>query len=218
MTEICYLFNMPYVNVIIFVMLFTMLNLDILPDHLVLYIILYFSIYGVIQDIYHNYKHREAIAAYAVSMIACWNFVINGDYKILEAYYWYDIMISLYKRDALMVAHHFLVIYVLYRTGTPDSHIGIILLKCSKYSDIFCNINKFLQLSKPNSNLIKDIRLLSTLITIVLWMIFRIGVIAYVSNKVELYESKLVLAVFGGFNVWWIYKLCGLAYRLAYYE
>ena len=181
------------------------------------YFALYFALYFGLFAIFQKYKRNETIAAYAVSMITCWNFVINDNYDQLESYYWYDIILSVYKRDLLMFAHHCLVIYALYR-NTPDSHISILLLKYSKFSDLFAHINKILQSFEINTCFIIDIRLFTTLLTIFLWFIFRIGFIVYVCNQVVLVESQLVLGMFSGFTIWWMYKLCGIAYRLAYYE
>ncbi len=181
-------------------------------------IVLYCIGYVSIRILCQNYRRNEAIAAYIISMISCWKFIIDNDYSLLEAYYWYDIIISILKRDMLMVAHHFLVIYVLYRTNTPDHHIGLLILKYAKISDITAHINKILQSIEVNTNLIKDIRLISLLITIMLWLIFRLGYIIYVYNYVVLYESKIMLIVFTMFTAWWIYKLMCIAHRLAYYE
>lgn len=181
------------------------------------YFAIYFTIYFGTMNLFRKYKRNEIIASYTVSMVACWNFVITNNYEQLESYYWYDIIISIYKRDVLMVAHHFLVIYALYRE-TVDSHISILLLKYSKISDLFAHINKILQSFELNMNIINDIRLFATLITIFLWFIFRLGLIIYVYNQVVLFESQLVLGVFGCFTAWWLHKLCGVAYRLAYYE
>jgi hypothetical protein len=145
------------------------------------------------------------MAANIMSMIACWDFVITGNMPRLEAYYIYDIMLSAFNYDFLMVGHHTLVMYAIYRTDTPDYILGMAILRHAKFSDLFIYPFKLCQYF--NNRITNFVKTASLALTIVLWGLFRISYILFVFNKIHYWEARVAASIFLGFTTWWTHKL-----------
>ncbi len=169
--------------------------------------------YILLRLVFYKIHRNDIISACIISSISCWDFVINNNLDRLEKYYIYSIIISCWHLDILMIAHHILVLYTMYRVNTPDRELAMTLLRYAKISDIFAHVNKLCQYAKQ-TNLLEHIRLISILITIVLWVIFRVCYIIYTFNSIQTYEAMIAIMIFATFTVWWIYKLCMLFIRL----
>ncbi len=148
-------------------------------------------------------------------MVSGWSFIISGDLADLQSYYIYSMLIAMLHNDVLMILHHTLVLYAIYRVETPDRVLAMTLLRYAKISDVVAHVNKICYYINTSGNLIiEHIRLLSILITIVLWFIFRVCYIIYTVRTIQTYEAMIAISLFAGFTVWWMGKLGMLAIKL----
>ena len=180
-----------------------------------MHVLLYIAAYIALLINFKKYKQSNVIVTSIIAMSACWDYIINDNIYRLEVYYYYSIIISMLSFDYLMVGHHILVLYTIYRVETPDRVLALTLLRYAKISDVVIYLNKICQYMNTTGNkIVEHIRMLSILITIVLWTIFRVGYVMYTVDKIATWEAAIAIAIFTVFNILWITKLCVLFRRL----
>jgi hypothetical protein len=126
------------------------------------------------------------------------------------SYYWYDLILSLQKKDYLMIAHHLFTLFSLNQCDThPDYNRIYYSLFMLKTGDLFLHHLKITDALDLYSKYPLSIRLyqLATLsITFVLWIVYRLILPFYV-YPFETYTFKILSVTFHLLNTIWLIKL-----------
>lgn len=183
------------------------------PTQVAKYLLAYF----VIRLLSSNYPKSHQLATNLVSNISCWIYVLNGDLDLMISYYWYDLILTLYIKDHLMIIHHIFTLYgISHCLWYSDHDKVIIMLKTMKTSDILMHhykITDALELEKKYPIGIYVYQICTVSFTCVMWLVFRIfntlTLFPFTSTK-----ANVLIPIFLLINFAWIFKLLVLVSRL----
>jgi hypothetical protein len=146
-------------------------------------------------------------------MLVCWRCVLSGDLDAVIDYYWYDLTLSVFKWDWLMIAHHVLSLYGLLQCEWhPDYeaiYLATIMLKSGDVLIHHYKITDALDWYDRYPVAIRFYQSMTIGATILLWMNYR------VYRPIELYPWETnafhyISVLFHCMNAFWIYKLTRL--------
>lgn len=181
---------------------FAILNVDALQ------IVNIFTIYAILSYSFKNYENRHLLASNIVSLMCCWRYIAYKNTSHVISYYWYDLVLSIIKRDKLMILHHLFTLYALAHTILhPDYQVIVDVMYAVKCSDIFIHFDKIVKNLEFVNTMSDLFRLTTILLTYVLWIKYRliyiITYIPYLKTNTNVILAILFVCICA---VW----LCGL--------
>ena len=143
--------------------------------------------------------------------------MLTGDLDLMISYYWYDLLLVIYMRDYLMIAHHIFTVYGISHCEWYVDHAKVVMmLKTMKTSDVLMHhykITDALELEKKYPIGIYIYQIFTVSFTCVTWLILRIfntlTLFPFISAK-----ANILIPLFLVINFVWILKLLALVSRL----
>lgn len=197
---------------------FENMSLRINVPQILLFIGTYLFILDRINVKYKNriYKHHQFVSN-VMSNATCILFLYSGDINMLISYYWYDLIFMIWQKDILMILHHIITIYGISHSEThSDYNNMLIVLLRMKTGDVFMHYYKIIDSIKFNNEwqiLAYFVQYTSVLITLLLWLIFRITFILGMFPFNTL-KANMVVTSFTIVNIWWTCKMHILAKKI----
>jgi hypothetical protein len=154
-------------------------------------------------------------ASNIISMCNVYCYILFRNDQIMLAYYMYDLVNSISKRDTKIVIHHLISGWFLcLAVDHPDKYNIRLTAWYFEFSNQFMyyyKITKYSTLSKPIKLLIGWLSLNTT---IIMWVVFRIGYLLYVINWPVTQPVKVSFWIFMFANIAWIRAMLGTVRQL----
>lgn len=192
-------------------------NYDLCVEISLANIIKHFILYGLLRLVTYRYEKSHILSNHIVSMLVCWKFMLSYNFSDVIAYYWYDLMLSVWHRDSFMILHHLVSLYSLQQCSWhPDFESIRLAAVYLKSGDIVLHHYKIIDALEIYNNYRLKLRIyqaISVLITILLWLYYRV----YRCIEVYPFETTtfyVIAIIFHLLNVLWIVKLCVLLKKI----
>jgi hypothetical protein len=177
------------------------------------YLIAYAILARYLYKKYHKYMN---LVSGLISTFICWKCVINNSPDGIISYYWYDLIITLYKKDWFMVVHHVFTLFSLNQcVDNPDYTKIYYSLFLLKKGDLFVHQVKIidaLELYNDYPLASRIYQLITMSLTLILWIIYRFILPFYV-YPFETTFYKISSVIFHIVNLLWIIKLTFSIYK-----
>lgn len=151
------------------------------------------------------------LSATIISTASAIIFVISRNVHFLGSYYLYDLVLSIYNLDFVMIAHHGVSIYALAQCpGSSDFDISMRIIWFVKFSDMLLHIPKILDMLETNIRypcITRLTQLFCMIVTLFIWIIVRYCIILFISTEIKEIQNKIVLNLFLGICLAWLIKM-----------
>jgi len=170
--------------------------------------------YYLLQCVFYKYEKKQLLASNILAALNVYVYLYTGDIYWIRHYYIYDTTISILHKDYLIFIHHLITLYsITHYPDEPDYNNMLNILYAIKSSDLLLHHYQITKCLNFDSYYVKVYQIFTIVITLVAWVVLRIG---YVLSLMPFNSRKTHIVVFALHcaNIWWMTKLYALVKKI----